>query len=326
MKSVRGIGNVYQPTYRDKRTGELKRAAAWWIVFSIHGRRIAENAHSTNRADATRLLKKRVGDAAIGRPAGPELDRTNLDDLLAMVEADYKANGKRSLDRVLQAAMHLRDFFHSDRKARDITSDRITAFAARRLEQGAQPATVNYEMAVLRRAFRLAVRAGKAGIRPEFPMLEVNNTRKGFFEPEQYRAVVNHLPEYLKPVARTLYTTGWRISELLSRQWRHLDFATGWLRLEPGESKNREGREFPFTPDLRALLEARREHVREIERATGRIIPGCSSIPTAHRSVIFATPGRRHAGRPAYRGDSCTTSAAPPSATSNARAFRAPPR
>ena len=52
---------------------------------------------------------------------------------------------------------------------------------------------------MLRRAFRLGVRAGKVGVRAEFPMLEMDNTRKGFFESEQYRAVLAHLPEYLKP-------------------------------------------------------------------------------------------------------------------------------
>jgi integrase len=191
-----------------------------------------------------------------------------------MVEADYKANGRRSLDRVQQAAQHLRHFFCGDCKARELTSDRVTAYAAQRLEDGARTATVNYEMAILRRAFRLGVKAGKVATRPEFSMLHVDNARKGFFEADQYRAVLSHLPDYLKPVAAVAYVTGWRTkSELLTRQWRHVDFANGWLRLEPGESKNGEGREFPFTAELRAILEAQRERVREIERESGRIIP-----------------------------------------------------
>ena len=37
--------------------------------------------------------------------------------------------------------------------------------------------------------------------------------------------------------------------------------------------KNREGRTFPFTMELRALLEAQRERVRGIERARERVIP-----------------------------------------------------
>jgi integrase len=105
-------------------------------------------------------------------------------------------------------------------------------------------------------------------------MLHVDNARQGFFEPEQYRAVLSHLPDYLKPVATVAYITGWRVqSELLTRQWRHVDFKDGWLRLEPGESKNREGREFPFTSDLRAMLETQRERVSELEKASDRIIP-----------------------------------------------------
>jgi integrase len=278
MKSARGLGNVYQPSYRDKRSGELKKVAVWWIVYSVHGKRMTENARSTNRADAVRLLKKRTGDAADGRPVGPNFDRTTLDDILKMVEADYEANGRRSLDRVQDAGIHLRAFFGKERKVRDITSDRITAYQSARLkpEEGraAKPSTVNYELAMLRRGFRLGTRAGKVASRPEIQMLHVDNARKGFFELEQHRAVMKHLPDYLRPVAAIAYITGWRAkSELLTRNWRHVDFSNGWLRLDPGESKNGEGRDFPFTPEMRALLEAQRERVKEIEKRTGQIVP-----------------------------------------------------
>jgi len=78
----------------------------------------------------------------------------------------------------------------------------------------------------------------------------------------------------LRPVAAVAYITGCRTkSELLTRQWRHVDFANGWLRLEPGESKNSDARTFPFTPELRTVLEAQRELVRQIEKAQGVIIP-----------------------------------------------------
>lgn len=52
-----------------------------------------------------------------------------------------------------------------------------------------------------------------------------------------------------------------------------MDFQSGWLRLEPGETKNAEGRQFPLTPALRAVLERQRERTLAIERATGTIIP-----------------------------------------------------
>jgi integrase len=46
-----------------------------------------------------------------------------------------------------------------------------------------------------------------------------------------------------------------------------------FTNLGTGESKNREGREFPFTLDLREVLERQREFVHSIERGTGQIIP-----------------------------------------------------
>lgn len=101
----------------------------------------------------------------------------------------------------------------------------------------------------------------------------LSKTRKGFFELQDYRAVLNQLPEHLQPVVTTAYVTGWRVaSELLTRQWKHVDLNAGWLRLDPGETKNGEGRNFPLTPELRAVLEAQREGVLQIERSTGQII------------------------------------------------------
>jgi integrase len=111
-------------------------------------------------------------------------------------------------------------------------------------------------------------------------MLHIDNARQGFFETEQYRSVVAHLPDYLKPVAQAAYVTGWRTkSELLTRHWRHVDLTSGWLRLDPGETKNGEGRMFPFTPDLRAVFEERRERIRGLEKTTGQIIPWVFTHP-----------------------------------------------
>jgi hypothetical protein len=78
------------------------------------------------------------------------------------------------------------------------------------------------------RAFRLAVRAGKVGMRSEFSMLHVDNARKVFFEAREYAAVQNQFPNYLRPVAQIVYITGWRTkSEPLTCQWRYVDLDAG---------------------------------------------------------------------------------------------------
>ena len=45
------------------------------------------------------------------------------------------------------------------------------------------------------------------------------------------------------------------------------------MRLEPGTTKNGEGREFPFTAELRSLLEDQRERTRRLEKERGCIVP-----------------------------------------------------
>jgi len=268
--SKRGLGRVFRPVYRDRKTGERKEITTWWIQFSVNGRRIRENGHSTNRADAVRLLKQRIGEAGQGRPVGPAIERTTFASLAQMLTDDYKANRRRSLESVERALKHLRQFF-SFAKARDITSDRLTAYIAHRQQEGASAATINRELAALRRGFSLAEIAGRVAHRPRFTLLAEHNTRTGFFEPPQFQALIDELPRYLKPVFSVAYITGWRVqSEILTRRWEHIDFDGGWLRLDPGETKNGDGRQFPLTPELRTLLEAQLEHVRLIAEATGK--------------------------------------------------------
>jgi integrase len=201
-------------------------------------------------------------------------------------------------------------------KARVVTSDRVSAYQAERLVQGAKPATVNYELAVLRRAFRLGGRAGKIAARPEIQMLHVENARKGFFEPEQYRAVMKHLPENLRPLAAIAYITGWRaMSELLSRQWRHVDLAKGWLRLDPGESKNGAAANFHSRPicDRSSRLSGKSSGRSSASRRASS--PGCSFNRMAAVSGTFAELGVRPAATLASPAGWSTTFVAPRCAT-----------
>jgi integrase len=273
MNQTRGLGFVYQPVYLDKRTGERKTVATWWVQYSIRGKRYRESSGSSNRNMAIKLLKDRLGAAAQGKPVGPNVDRTRFEDMSRVLVEDYRANGRRSLERIEGAIKHLRQFFAND-FALDITSDRITSYIKWRQDEGAAAATINRELAALRRAFRLAARAGKVAMRPEISMLRENNRRKGFFERDQYNALVQNMPDYLKPVIHTAYITGWRIkSEILTRQKHHVDLNAGWLRLEPGEGKSGEGRNFPLVPELREILVETLERTAALERTTGQIIP-----------------------------------------------------
>jgi integrase len=116
--------------------------------------------------------------------------------------------------------------------------------------------------------FSLAIKNGRLSYKPHIPMLDEDNVRTGFFEFEQFQSVLNHLPKDIQPVIEFAYVTGWRIrSEILPLEWRQIDFHAGEIRLDAGSTKNKEGRVFPFTEDLRRILEGRRA---EYERFASR--------------------------------------------------------
>jgi integrase len=81
-----------------------------------------------------------------------------------------------------------------------------------------------------------------------------------------------------REAVRSMAITGWRSrSEAFPLTWAQVDCSGGRIRLEPGTTKNRDGRAFPLIPELRALLERRLEITRRCERAQGRVIPTSST-------------------------------------------------
>jgi len=244
----------------------------WWVQYSYRGKVYRESSRSTRRKDAEALYRRRLAEIGRGRLVGPSAERTSYEDLEQILLDHYRTNGLRSLARIEGALQHLRGFF-ARALALEITADRVLRYIAHRQEEKAANATINRELAALRRMFILGERSEKVVKRPHIALLQEHNARKGFLEPEVFRAVVAALPEDLKPLVEAAYLTGWRLrSELLTRQWKHLDFKAGWLRLEPGETKNGEGRQFPLFPALRTVLEAQRAKADAVARETGQIV------------------------------------------------------
>ena len=157
-----------------------------------------------------------------------------------------------------------------------ITTADVRTFTDHRQAAGAANAAINRELAVLKRMYTLAVQAGKLLHKPHIPMLQERNVRTGFFEREQFEAIRRHLPAFAQGPVTVAYITGWRVqSEVLPLEWRRVDMAAGTVCLDPGTTKNDEGRMFPFDlmPELRDVLEHQRTVTTAVEQQEGRIIP-----------------------------------------------------
>ena len=285
------MGYLYQ---RKLKSGE--RSRIWWAKYYVNGRPVREStgvASDTEAppTEAKRFLKLREGAVATGAPLPPRADRILYDELREDLLTFYRTTGRwKKLADVEDRLTHLDGSFNGARAAR-ITPDVLAKYVAKRQsetthlilerpEEGppvrrrTSNRTINLELALLRRMFRLAAQRRKVLSVPAFEMLKEAPPRSGFFEEEHYRAVARHLPEDLRVAVAIAHTYGWRIhSEILPLERRQLDLKAGTVRLEPGTTKNDDGRMFVMTPELRACLETQRTRTDELQKKTGQIIP-----------------------------------------------------
>lgn len=237
--------------------GQIRKLGkVYWIRYYSGGRRLEENAHTSKWEEARDLLRTREAAVSNGVAITPRSIKLSFEDAVADVLTDYRVNGKRSADWVdRRIRLHLTPAFKGRRLSTINTAD-LRTFVERRLADKASAAEINRELAIVRRAFRLAVESEKYhGRTPKIPMLQERNTRQGFVDDVMVTAILDHLPEAVRPVVRFAYITGWRItSEVLPLEWRHVDQKAEEIRLEPGTTKNQAGRTFPFTDALRELV------------------------------------------------------------------------
>lgn len=165
------------------------------------------------------------------------------------------------------------DRFFAGRRVAGLGPADIEAYIVARQAEGATGSTIRRELSTLSRMLRLAYENGKLLRLPVIRKPKDGAPREGFFERDQYEAVLRHLPPDLRVAAAIAYTYGWRTqSEILTLERRQLHLEAGTLRLDPGRTKNDEGRVVYLTPELKALLAEQIEWIRVVERKTGRII------------------------------------------------------
>jgi len=99
-------------------------------------------------------------------------------------------------------------------------------------------------------------------------MMKQNNTRKGFFEHNEFLRLRDALPEYLKNFATFAYKTGLRISEISGLTRKQADLVQGVIRIETGETKNDEARTIYFDEELLSF-----KGNGTPEKKTGNIMP-----------------------------------------------------
>jgi len=251
-----------------------KRGGVYWYEFRFNGERIQESSHTSNK-DAARKIESahRVrlakGEAGINeRPPAPTLAEfgPRFEAAIVTLCADKPATVGfyREKLRRLIADQQL-----SGARLSAIDEAIIDGYKQRRTRQASRygrpvsPASVNRELATLRRLLRLAQEWKLLDRVPRIRMLRGERNRDFVLSHGQEPRYLEAAPQPLRDVAVLILETGVRPGEAVSLRWADVYLqpavhaALGYLAIRAGKSQNAK-RNLSLTARAADMLKARK--------------------------------------------------------------------
>jgi integrase len=230
----------------------------WWIAYSFRGHPYQESSGSPDKKVAERLLRKRLKEVQKPNFVNPaKEERWTLADMKEKIRLDYERKQNRSFEGVEFAFKHLEaeEAFKFCRVF-DITSEKVQQYGDKRLRAGAARASVNYELACLRRGFKLMFEAGMISTVPVIKLYQGTNIRKGFIDVGDFNVLLEKIEDSdVRDIVEFLYHCGWRSGEAKAFQWSWID--GNMIRLPAEYSKNKKDRSLAIVGTLVDVIERR---------------------------------------------------------------------
>jgi integrase len=244
----------------------FKRGDIYWYEFVFDSRRIQASTRQRNQrvareieaAHRTALAKGEVG---LVKRKNPPPFRELAQRFLSHVEARHE-NKPQTIVFYASKLNRLMKF-------PAIASSRIDAIDEGVIEQYVVsrrelvgPATVNRELATLRRILRLAHEWKEIDRVPRIRLLGGERNRDFVLSRAQEKVYLEACPQPLKDLATLMLETGLRIGEALSLEWPDVRLEPlsgsrfGYIRVREGKSKNAR-RTIPLTDRAGAMLRDR---------------------------------------------------------------------
>jgi integrase len=248
-----------KPQRRQRNSGRIfkqRGCARYSIQYYRNGKRIRESTGSTDWKVADQKLRRRLAEISTGTYVGPQTEKILVSELWEPYRRDQEINKRKAKSTKGRWVLHLEPFF-GWRRVVSVGTDELDKYVDERMKEGAANATINREMALLRKMFRLGhfAKPQKVVSLPKFPHLTEDNVRLGFLEPEQFTKMAAAATQlWLRAMLEIFHTYGWRRREVVSMRVRQVDFAADVITLPVGSTKNKKGREVPMTATVRTLL------------------------------------------------------------------------
>jgi integrase len=243
----------------------VMRGSYWYFRITIDGK---EFTHPTRTADWEEAKQERDRFLRTLRPILPAALKP-LHEIVTVAELvdDYVdfliANRSKSVEDIERALLVnvLPAQMFQGRLAASITTQDLQNYRDFRKSMGRKDATINNELSYLRAAFKHGMKRQtpkKVLEVPYFPIVDPKNVRLGFIDVATYGKILGLMCDSLKLFFVLAYHSGCRSGELKNLKWSQVyrrPDGNGFIELEPGTTKNNEGRNLPIYGDMEEWLD-----------------------------------------------------------------------
>ena len=234
--------------------GLVKRGKYWCMRFTYHGRQVRRSTGTADRRLAEAILGKVRAQIVEGRFFETLEEKTRtFDELMERYLTEHAA--RMSQPRHYHGyAKNLTAFF-GGRTLAEITPKLIVEYKNRRYAAGLKPASINRELATLKKAFNLAVKEWewcRENPVSRVSMEQEHNTRDRWLSVEEEKHLLQTCAPWLHDLVTVALHTGMRMGEILELTWRAVDFTRRTVTVV--RSKNGERRTIPVNQTVLAML------------------------------------------------------------------------
>jgi integrase len=237
----------------------VKRGRLWWSDVMVRGVRYRNPTGTSNRRKAE-IIDRQHRDAL--NDMRHRVPQENPDITVGAGAARFIADGLASpyyLDRL----KHVLAFF-SEIPIRDLNQALLRKYRQERYaaNPSLKPATVNRDLAVLRRICNWAV---EEELIPASPLGRVRmererRTKRPVMSVREERLLMAHAPVHLQRIILCALDTGMRRGEILGQRWEDVDFDNRILHVTCSKTPEGESRIVPLTHRLyQTLLSIRKD-------------------------------------------------------------------
>jgi integrase len=234
--------------------GLVKRGNTWWMSFMYQGQQVRRSTGTVDKRLAEAILGKVKVQIVEGHffDKATEQQRT-LTELLDRYLSEHAVR-RANYPRELTSVKTLKAFFGTP-TLDQITPKRIVAYKNQRYTGGVKPATINRELATLKKAFNLARREWEWCT--DNPVCRVsmereNNTRDRWLTEDEEIRLLNAAAPWLRELMLFAIHTGMRMGEMLDLTWAGVDLFRRTVTVF--KAKNGERRAIPLNQTALDLL------------------------------------------------------------------------